>query len=265
MYFIKIDWSCSYVCMFICSHTVLNLKILNDIPKRIRTYTMSNTPILPSASFIIGAADRSGSMRSFGMSGVAPQFYEQMLELHKVANDTGVPTYFTIASFDNNFEIFIDTLYLNNKTTAQLPSLEDFVSGLSPRGLTRLYDSALECLDLLTNQREHYYKRLPLAVRRLDPTITTSFVLLTDGYDNYSTPDSQEKLKLELSVRKKDPNFTNIFLGANIDAPSVGKMMGFNEKNIIQMNSTPMSADVSIRSVSKTLTRTITGTAVCSP
>ena len=231
------------------------LKLFNKLTTLINMSSASP----PVASIIVGCADRSGSMMSYGQSGVAGQFYEQMKLLWKTANDNNIPTYFTLVTFDDKMEVFIEYCRLDGVDEEDLPSITNFNGALSPRGCTRLYDSAIESLELLIRQKTQYMKTLPILVKRLDPVIATSFVLLTDGMDNASESFSSDILREKMKKLKKEPSFTSIFLGANINASDAGAQMGFSKETTVQMGISCDSASQCLRAVSNSLARATTG------
>jgi len=213
----------------------------------------------PVASIVVGCADRSGSMMSYGQSGVGGQFYEQLKMLWTTANDSNIPTFFTLVTFDEMMEVFIEYFRLDGVKIEDLPSLQDFNGALRPRGCTKLYDSAVHSLDMLTTQKAHYISTLPTLLKRLDPVIATSFVLLTDGMDNASEAGSADVLREMMTKLKKDSSFTSIFLGANINAVETGAQMGFSKETSVQMNCSAGSASQCLRAVSNSLQRATTG------
>ena len=217
------------------------------------------TSAVPIASFVVGCADRSGSMMSYGKSGVAAQFYEQLRMLWETANDNLVPTYFTLATFDSQFELFLDNYRLDGVEEKDLPTIDDFQVAMTPRACTRLYDSALECLEMLETRGNNYRKALPNSLKCLDPPIALNFVLLTDGHDNASNPESLDKMNEKMKQLSKNPMFNKIFLGANINAATVGASMGFEKATTIQMGTDFESASVCMRAVSNSLARATTG------
>ena len=212
----------------------------------------------PIASFTVAIGDRSGSMCSYGLSGVAGQYYEQLRILWETANEGTTTTFYTLISFDGTSEIFINQLRLDGLPEKDLPTLDSFCKALCPRGSTRLYDTALEGLALLKEQVENFKKGLPRMVACLDPTIATQFVLNTDGMDNVSSSGSRDRMRREIGLAQGRGTVT-IFLGANMDATRAGASMGFKKETTVQMGTDQLSASVCLRAVSNTLARAMTG------
>ncbi len=211
----------------------------------------------PLAHFVTGCADRSGSMAS--MAGApASQFHEQMLMLAQTAKESGVPTFFTLLTFDDRLEIAFENLDLLNTPTQKLPKLTDFDKWLSPRGMTALYSSGLKALCKLSSAADEYLSKLPREVRALNPEIKTSYVLLTDGADNSSNEgdDIFHRQKLE---KMRNNGTMAIFLGANIDAFSYGGNLGFAKQTTVQMTPDFQGASACLRAVSNSLQRATTG------
>ena len=212
----------------------------------------------PIAAFTVAVGDRSGSMCSYGRTGVAGQYYEQLRILWETANKGTTPTFYTLISFDGTAEIFINQLRLDGLSQKDLPNLESFCEALCPRGSTRLYDTALEGLALLKKQVQDFKKGLSRMVACLDPTITTQFVLNTDGMDNVSSSGSRDRMRHEIGLAQGRGTVT-IFLGANMDATRAGASMGFKKETTVQMGSDQMSASKCLRAVSNTVARAMTG------
>ena len=218
----------------------------------------NTTTFHPIATFTVAVGDRSGSMCSYGRSGVAGQYYEQLRLLWETANKDTTPTYYTLISFDGTAETFINQLRLDGLSEKDLPNLNSFCEALCPRGSTRLYDTALEGLVLLKKQVEDFKKELPRMVSCLDPIIATQFVLNTDGMDNVSSIGSQERMRREIELAQERGTVT-IFLGANMNAARAGASMGFKKETTVQMGSDQMSASKCLRAVSNTVARAMTG------
>lgn len=216
-------------------------------------------PAPPLAHFVVGCADRSGSMASMG--GAPPsQFHEQLHMLATTAKQFGVPTFFTFMSFDDRMEIAFENLDLLGTPTEDLPSLKDFQHWLAPRGMTALYSSGLEALGKLSASAKEFHSKLPRFVRDLNPDIKTSYVLLTDGADNNSGPNAKALHHKKLTKMRKSGTMA-IFLGANIDASAYGCDLGFAKNTTIQMTANFEGASACLRAVSSSLQRATTGDA----
>jgi len=216
-------------------------------------------PAPPLAHFVAGCADRSGSMASMG-NAPPSQFHEQMQMLAKTAKELGVPTFFTLMTFDDRLEIALENLNLLATPTDDLPSLKNFQHWLAPRGMTALYSSGLEALGKLSSSAEEFRSNLPRAVRDLNPDIKTSYVLLTDGADNVSGPNAKVLHHQKLTKMRKNGTMA-IFLGANIDAGAFGCDLGFAKQTTIQMTPNFAGASACLRAVSNSLQRASTGDA----
>ena len=215
----------------------------------------------PPAAHIVGAAvDWSGSMVS--MEGAPPhQIMEQMKQLSATAKEFNVPTFFTLVAFDNRIEVPINQL---NLLTDKLPTLSFLQKHLAPRGMTKLYDSGITTINMINDQRRTYVANLSKTAAALKPDIKTSYILLTDGEDNSSGFNGQERHCNALSEMRKQNGTMAIFLGANIDASKTGGDLGFSKHTSIQMPPTFEGATQCLRAVSHTLRRATTGSNDCS-
>ena len=222
-----------------------------------RTPSGERKPAPPAAHIVAGCGDRSGSMQSMG--GSPPlQFHEQMLMLANTGKELGVPTIFSLVTFDDKCDVPIESLDLTSIPNDELPNEQQFTNYMAPRGMTALYDSGLITLMMLERQVEKYRSELPASVRRLNPNIVSSYVLLTDGADNSSKRGSFEAHVFKLNELRASGTMA-IFLGANIDAATTGVSLGFDVQASIQVDPTFEGAECVLRSVSHTLQRASTG------
>eukprot|EP00466_Bigelowiella_natans_P014874 jgi/Bigna1/126159/aug1.2_g867 len=179
----------------------------------------------PIATFVEIVIDRSGSMSAMG-SGTVEQIFNLLLEQKKTAEETKVPTFVSLTTFDNEAEIRLENV---DVLKAQLPTYKDLKQWLKPRGLTRLIDTAFERLgQLKSNVKLHLEGLEEMPDEKTPGKIVQNFMLLTDGEDNMSVKKA-EALKRELEKARKEEDFTAFFLGANQDAIATGKGYGFEE------------------------------------
>lgn len=148
-------------------------------------------------------ADRSGSMASIredSQGGINTLIKEQA----KVDGEITVSLY----EFDTHY----------TKVFGPLPASEAPAYNLVPRGGTALRDAAYKAIvDTGT-----YLRGLPES-ERPDKVV---FAIVTDGDENSSREISQEQLKALIEKQTNDYNWEFVFLGANIDAFSVGASYG---------------------------------------
>jgi hypothetical protein len=183
--------------------------------------------------------DRSGSMNIMyeeTISGVNKFIEEQK----NTANETNIPTYITLKTFDNIAEIIPG---FDNCHIKDVPNID--YNYLQPRGLTMLIDTAVNTL-IEQNIR---YTEWKLLKDNENKSMKRIFALLTDGDDNSSTLYSTKELN-DIITKFQDDDVTCIFLGANQDAISQGKVYGFQEKYSMTYNQTKEGAENTFRSLS---------------
>jgi len=149
---------------------------------------------------ILALIDRSGSMLGIMDEAVGAfnAFIEKQRELS--LNDK---VKVTLASFDNQYEVIFDRVKL-----AKVPKLT--VDMVEPRGMTALYDS----IGKLITGAKH-------------PKRDTIMLIQTDGFENSSTEYDVSAIK-RLITLKESTGWEVNFVGAGIDAVSVGKTIGIS-------------------------------------
>jgi uncharacterized protein YegL len=221
--------------------------------KRLSSDTTSSS--LPLAHFVTGVVDRSGSMHSMG-GAPSEQMHSQMGQLKDEAEKTGVSTHLTIVTFDNSVEVFMDNVQLDDNDG--LPSYVDFQRALHPRGTTRFYDTVYEAIDALERRRDEYTKSLSPLVKRLNPKVMCSLLVLTDGADNASMTHTSDTVATRL-IKARANGVNAIFLAANIDASTEGAALGFAKQATVQMSASYAGASACMRTVSNGLRQATSG------
>lgn len=95
---------------------------------------------------------------------------------------------------------------------------------------TNLYDAIGQTMEKINED---------LKLNKKDLRDSVTVVILTDGHENSSTRYSNEHIRsMVKSAEEKDWAF--FFLGANIDAFSVGGKLGFNTANTMQYDTSKM-------------------------
>lgn len=113
------------------------------------------------------------------------------------------------AQFDNTFEYaFLDTPVANAKAT------------LDPRGSTALLDAIGRSVTTLGE------KLAKLSESNRPGKILV--VIVTDGYENASQEWTYEAVSKLVTEQTDKYNWNFVFLGANMDAPQVGKQLGIS-------------------------------------
>ena len=205
----------------------------------------------PVAVFTAFDLDRSGSMCSYnGAQHVATK--ELFAQQKKSAEDSDVPHYLTVTTFDNE-----PTVYLNN-TDAKLtetPTDAQLAEWCDPRGSTKLYDTALQSVKRLQKVAREWYDAQPVSFRRLvgfDRVVRT-YMLFTDGFDNSSSLDRDGSMMREAIREFRKEGGTAIFMASNQDACETGSFLGFSSDNSLTVGTTPEYASQAFRGVTEML------------
>ena len=200
---------------------------------------------------IVYVGDRSGSME---IMGDAPKngLKEFIAEQQSTIKKEGISCSFTICTFD----IEPEEINFNDINDVKMTE-EMYDNMLTPRGCTRLIDTALEQLEKQNKRVNEYVNNLSNEVKKLNPKITKIFAVMTDGIDNFSehcASDLNEKI-----LDAKNKGTVCLFLGANQDAIHSGEVFGFSRSNCLTFGSTPQHMAAAMRSVSSATNRIISG------
>jgi len=174
-------------------------------------------------SHVIFVLDDSSSMQSCRKQTI--EGFNEFLEGQKVdATETDIETFVSLYKFDgSNVNCVIDQTDvqsvepLNEKT-------------YNPRGSTNLLD-AMGGVMMKTN--------LQLSEKKKKNRESVIVVILTDGEENCSRTFANNDIK-QMVEKAEGKNWGFMFLGANIDAFSVGASMGFSQHNTMQYSTKNM-------------------------
>ncbi|MDH6680454.1 hypothetical protein M2284_004683 [Rhodococcus sp. LBL1] len=158
----------------------------------------------PDLTLIAVLLDRSGSMHSI-KSDTEGGFDAFIAEQRAQPGTAEV----TLAQFDREYERVYTTVPIS-----QVPPLE-----LRPRGSTALLDG----IGRFTTEIGEELAARPEAERPGDVIV----VVVTDGHENSSTEWTLGSVKDAITRQEQVYGWDYVFLGANMDAVSVGRHMGF--------------------------------------
>ncbi len=180
---------------------------------------------------IVFVLDESGSMSSCRDSTIAG-FNEFLASQAKDVKETGIKTYVTLYKFDgyNVTSVFAHA----NIADVKPLSRETY----SPSGGTNLLDAIGGAMMQINTD---------LSAKKKVERDSITLVIMTDGEENssHSFNNSDIKVMIEKSEAK---NWGFMFLGANVDAFSVGNAMGFGVQNTMQYDTLNMNATMSAAS-----------------
>ena len=168
--------------------------------------------------------DRSGSMTSMGDS-PSEGLFNWIKDQVEGAEENSQTVKLFVSTFDTENEIHYNNTSIDEiKVNAQLKN--DCKSWMTPRGMTKLYDSAIGDLTRLMRAKEEFEANMAPMLRELDPKIVMIWACLTDGFDNSSMASvAQFRRKVE---EAKAAGVKCFFLAANQDAISTGAQYGFD-------------------------------------
>ena len=200
---------------------------------------------MPVKIFKTIVADRSGSMSTF--NGKQYDMAEHLLQDAKnQATETRKSTIVTLVAFDDTAN---DIMRDRDLLTQDIPSRQELIDGLRPRGCTRFNDTLIEEVEKLEKKKNDYLSSLAPSVRKLKPDVATVLIAITDGQDNESWNNTTIARGKMLSFRKNGGRA--ILMAANMDAEEIGGFYGFNpEKSITVHNSNEQAIESCYRAVS---------------
>lgn len=180
---------------------------------------------------ILAVVDRSGSMNAVqgDMRGALDAFFKAQAEVEgKCLVD--------YVQFDHDYEV----VYTDRKVSEAKAVLE-------PRGMTALLDAiGHSVVDLSTK-----LKALPEAHRPGKVVV----VVITDGFENSSKEWTATTVKALIGQMESEFDWAFTFLGANMDAVSVGEGFGFNPNQSLTYNTSNMEETSSALHAHVTRTR----------
>ena len=157
------------------------------------------------STLIVAVLDRSGSMHSIA-NDTNGGFNAFIAEQRETAGDVRV----TLNQFDDQFETVFSDLPIDKVKPLHLV----------PRGMTALQDAIGRTItqtgELLAAKAEE------------DRPGSVIVLVMTDGYENCSREYSVDTVKDMIKHQEDVYNWKFIFLGANIDAVTVGSQYGFD-------------------------------------
>ena len=199
---------------------------------------------------IVGSilVDRSGSMSSI-LPTLINSLHSFIDETKQTAKDAE-QSYFRISTFSTTRNVLYPPTPMNNPYFGELNAVDNNTIKFNTYGCTRLIDSAIEELDILSNKLDELKNK----------NVLSWFVLLTDGEDNMSV-SINDSLKDKVN-EIKEKGVHCIFMGANIDAIKSGEQYGFNSEQTLQVDmdvhedQTNAPLYTSFRAISQNMTQT---------
>lgn len=168
--------------------------------------------------------DRSGSMTSMGES-PSDGLFTWIKDQSDQASENSQTVKLFVSTFDTHNEIRYNNKSIDDiKVDDQLRA--DCKRWMLPRGMTKLYDSAIADLTRLMRAKDEFEANMAPMLREIDPKIVMVWACLTDGFDNSSISTvAMFRQKVE---EAKAAGVKCFFLAANQDAISTGEQYGFD-------------------------------------
>ena len=209
---------------------------------------------------IILCVDRSGSMDIF--SSAVREGVADLLKTHAQTGSTAPVEYnLRVVSFDDRQTVLYAgsaSELLDGAGELDTTKLRTICQGLTPRGSTRLYDTAIEEIRDQAHRCEGYQTGLSHEIHGLGLSMSIVFILLTDGADNMSA-NSPDALCRALEAHRAKYSVSAQFIAANQDAVATGTRLGFPADTCLQMDADPQHGRAAMASATASALRTVSG------
>ena len=206
-------------------------------------------PAVPSIAIVQSTRDRSGSMSSFQGS-AASSLYTSIIDHKQNSKDNNVKITYSLTTFDERVEHPFENVDIHDVDLSE----DDAKKLVQPRGLTRLYATAIEDLARLRKTVKKAKSENP------DAIVKGIFELHTDGADNESRPLTSADLNAAVTAARAE-DIVCIYAGANQDAITTGTSYGFSADLSLTTDSTPTRGGTGLRMCSQAVMRACSGNA----
>jgi len=204
-------------------------------------------PAVPSIAIVQSTRDRSGSMSSFQGS-AASSLYTSIIDHKQNSKDNNVKITYSLTTFDERVEHPFENVDIHDVVISE----DDAKEFVRPRGLTRLYATAIEDLARLRKTVKKAKSENP------DAIVKGIFELHTDGDDNESRPLTSTDLNAAVTAARTE-GIVCIYAGANQDAITTGTSYGFSADLSLTTDSTPTRGGTGLRVCSQAVMRACSG------
>lgn len=181
--------------------------------------------------------DESGSMAS--CHGTTITGFNEFVQGQRAAEATVGAGYLTLVKFEGGK---VETVY-HNRPLSEVPVLDK--KSYQPAGGTNLLDAIGDTINNVNTV---------LAASKKKDRPGVIITIMTDGEENQSTRFNNEQIKAMVKAAEA-ADWTFTFLGANIDAFSVGSTFGMSASNSVNYSTANMGATMASVSASTTRMR----------
>jgi hypothetical protein len=162
--------------------------------------------------------DRSGSMLGLAADTIG-SFNTFLTEQKAVPGEAA----FTLCTFNTDYQLLHDFIKLET-----VPDLD--AKAYRPSGGTALLDAVGTTIDSVGQKLA--------AMPESDRPSKVIFLIITDGEENSSRRYTKEKIKAMVELQRNTYQWEFVFMGANIDAFSVGQSLGIAGNNSVTYEAT---------------------------
>ena len=212
----------------------------------------------PSVVFSYFTGDRSGSMSSLARESAqgAHDFVKTQCESAKKNGQKG---FLGMTTFDDTAEVVLDNVPMD---TVQF-SMADATSAMRPRGMTRLFDTAIEDLARLQRYAREWKNNLSPDVKKLNPKVVMVWALFTDGHHNTGSFTAADMNRAVTMARKN--GVICYFLAANQDAMQAGQTYGFSTANAMEFAPMGQTTAAGMAAINTCMFRSTSTGVPCAP
>ena len=172
----------------------------------------------------------------------------QSLITKQNSKDNNVKITYSLTTFDERVEYPFQNVDIHDVVLSE----DDAKNLVQPRGLTRLYATAIEDLARLRKTVKKAKSENP------NSTVKGIFELHTDGADNESRPLTSRDLNAAVTAARTE-GIVCIYAGANQDAITTGTSYGFSADLSLTTDSTPTRGGAGLRMCSQAVMRACSG------
>jgi hypothetical protein len=188
-------------------------------------------------------------MASFQGS-AASSLYTSIIDHKQNSKDNNVKITYSLTTFDDRVDHPFHNVDIHDVDLSE----DEAVNLVAPRGLTRLYATAIEDIARLRKTVKKIKSENPNA------TVKGIFELHTDGHDNESKPLTSTDLNAAVTAARTE-GIVCIYAGANQDAITTGTSYGFSADLSLTTDSTPTRGGTGLRMCSQAVMRACSGNA----